>query len=142
MKWFMLLLSVLVLSACGSTSYKPVQVKDGAIQLPLDDLQPMQAAFYEARLEGKVIRFFAVRDGNGVVRTALDACDVCYKDRKGYQQQDDRMICRTCGLGFPITRIGPYSIGGCNPHYLASRSAGDLLVISVGDLREGVRFFP
>ena len=131
-----------MLAACSSGSHKSVQADGSVVKIPLTDLQPMQASFYRINLDGKEIRFFAVKGSDGRIRTALDACDVCYKERKGYQQQGDLMLCRNCNLTFPIDRIGPSSVGGCNPHFLPSQVTGDQLLLPVSELQQGARFFP
>ena len=111
-----------MLAACSSGSHKAVQADGNEVKIPLAELQPQQASFYRITLDGKEIRFFAVKGSDGRIRTALDACDVCFKERKGYQQQGDVMLCRNCNLTFPIDRIGPSSVGGCNPHFQIGRA--------------------
>lgn len=138
-----LLLSLFLLAACSSgTTYTNLQPEGALVKLVTADLKPMQAAFYQVELDGKQIRFFAVKGNDGQIRTALDACDVCFREKKGYEQKGDVMLCRNCNLTFPIDRIGPSSVGGCNPHFLPSRLEGDRLVIAVDELRKGARFFP
>lgn len=142
-KWILVLLALgtLIISGCsaGHESLKP----DGAsVKIQLAKLKPQKASFFEVELDGKLIRFFAVKGGDGQVRTALDACDVCYREKKGYEQKGDVMLCRNCNLTFPIDRIGPSSVGGCNPHFLQSKVEGENLVIAVDELRKGARFFP
>jgi uncharacterized membrane protein len=90
---------------------------------------------------GKEIRFFAVKGSNGVIRTAFDACDACYREKKGYEQKDDRMICRNCNMKFPIDRLGPNASGGCNPGYLPHRLDGNNIVIKASDLKAGSHYF-
>lgn len=131
-----------MLAACSSGSHKAVQADGNVVKTPLAELQPQQASFYRITLDGKEIRFFAVKGSDGRIRTALDACDVCFKERKGYQQQGDVMLCRNCNLTFPIDRIGPSSVGGCNPHFLPSLVTADQLLLPVAELKQGARFFP
>jgi len=139
----LLLFASLALTAgCTSNTHKQLEPQGSVVQIPLAELQPLQASFYKVSLDGKEVRFFAVKGNDGRVRTALDACDVCYKERKGYQQQGDVMLCRNCNLTFPIDRIGPSSVGGCNPHFLSSQVAGDQVVLSLDELKKGARFFP
>ncbi|WP_277057417.1 DUF2318 domain-containing protein [Trichlorobacter lovleyi] len=142
MKRILMVLCMLVVTACSSASHKTVQADGSVVKIPLAELQAMQASFYRIELDGKEIRFFAVKGSDGRIRTALDACDVCYKERKGYQQQGDVMLCRNCNLTFPVDRIGPSSVGGCNPHFLSSQVAGDQLLLPVAELKQGARFFP
>jgi hypothetical protein len=63
-----------------------------------------------------------MKSADGVIRAAYDACDVCYRERKGYHQEGDDMVCNNCGRHFPSTSI---------------ESAGVTLV--KGDLRGIVR---
>jgi len=145
MKRYLLFASLTLLfliAGCSRASHEALQPDGALVRVPIANLQPLKASFFAVTLDGKDIRFFAVKGSNGQVRTALDACDVCYKERKGYQQQGDVMLCRNCNLTFPIDRIGPSSMGGCNPHFLPSQVAGDQLVLSVDDLKKGARFFP
>lgn len=133
---------LLLISACDSSVHKSLQPEGAVVKVPLQELEPMKAAFYQVSLDGKQIRFFAVKAGDGKILTALDACDVCYREKKGYEQKGDLMICRNCNLSFPIERIAPSSKGGCNPHFLPSQVEGDKLLISVEELKKGARFFP
>ena len=65
-----------------------------------------QAKFYRYRTAGgRDIKFFVMKSSDGVVRAAFDACDVCYRARRGYYQSGDVMVCRNCGRTFPSTRI-------------------------------------
>jgi len=133
--------SLTLMAGCTSNTHKQLEPQGSVVQIPLAELQPLQASFYKITLDGTEIRFFAVKGSDGRVRTALDACDVCYKERKGYQQQGDVMLCRNCNLTFPIDRIGPSFVGGCN-HPLPSRVEGDQLLVAVEQLQSGTRFFP
>ena len=138
----MLFASLALMAGCNSDTHKQLTPQGNVVQIPLAELQPMQASFYKVSLSNGEVHFFAVKGADGRIRTALDACDVCYKERKGYQQQGDVMLCRNCNLTFPIDRIGPSSVGGCNPHFLPSQVEGDRLVIAVEQLQGGIRYFP
>ena len=111
----LLFTSLTLMAGCTNGSHKQLEPQGSVVQIPLAELQPLQASFYKITLDGTEIRFFAVKGADGHIRTALDACDVCYKERKGYQQQGDVMLCRNCNLTFPIDRIGPSFVGGCTP---------------------------
>jgi uncharacterized membrane protein len=66
--------------------------------------------------DGTPVRLFAVRDSGGGVRVALDACGVCYGAKKGYAQSGNSMVCRNCGMRFPVAEIGSMNAGaGCWP---------------------------
>ena len=50
-----------------------VTAKDGKIIIDASKLNKAQAWHYRYREDGKVIKFFIVRDKQGTLRTALDA---------------------------------------------------------------------
>ena len=106
----------------------------GVIKIPLDEVSKT-AAFYD--YDG--IRFFVVKAKDGNVKTAFDACDVCYRSGKGYRQEGDDMICNNCGNYYPISGLGTKNLkgGGCWPGYLPSKTEGDYLVIEKVALESG-----
>ncbi len=112
-----------------------------AIRIPLATLDDGLAHFYSYSVQGARVRFFVIRTSDGVVRAALDACDICYLAGKGYRQEGDEMVCNNCGRRFPTRLIGEV-YGGCNPVPLRARVEADTVVISVQDLAAGVRYFP
>ncbi|EKO37699.1 MAG: putative membrane protein [Solidesulfovibrio magneticus str. Maddingley MBC34] len=121
----------------GPTSLKPV---DGVVAFPAADLADGKAHFYAVDAAGKEVRFFAVKTQDGRVRTALDACDVCYPEKKGYRQEGDFLICINCGRRFHKTMVGDQR-GGCNPSPLASEVAGDVVRVKMADLAVGAAYF-
>jgi uncharacterized membrane protein len=121
-----------------SEKVKPV---NGEVTIPVAKVSDGQAHFYRIEDGGKEIRFFVVKGSDGAFHTAFDACDVCFREKKGYFQQGEFMICKECNKKFAIVRIGPHAIGGCNPSYLPAQQSADNIVISVNDLKAGSRFF-
>jgi uncharacterized membrane protein len=121
-----------------SEKVKPV---NGAVVLPLARVSDGKAHFYRFDDGGKEIGFFAVKGSDGAIHTAFDACDVCFREKKGYVQEGDFMICKNCNKKFAIVRIGPHAMGGCNPSYLEHAEAGGNVVFKVADLKGGARFF-
>lgn len=85
------------------------------------------------------VEFFVVKTADGSIKTAFDACDVCYGAQKGYSQEGDYMICNNCGNRYPINGLGTENTqgGGCWPGYLESRVEGNFLVIKESDLKKG-----
>ncbi|MBD3262743.1 MAG: DUF2318 domain-containing protein [Candidatus Altiarchaeales archaeon] len=111
------------------------------ISIPLVEVDDGVAQFYEyPSKSGKNIRFFVLKSSDGVYRAAFDACDVCYKEGKGYSQDGDYMVCNNCGKKFISTRINEVR-GGCNPAPLKRRVEEDALVIEKPDIEEGARYF-
>ncbi|MEW6220262.1 MAG: DUF2318 domain-containing protein [Thermodesulfobacteriota bacterium] len=89
--------------------------QEGVLRIPVSSLGDGRAHHYQTRAaDGTRVIFFAVKDAQGRIRTAVDACDVCYKAGKGFVQDGSFMVCENCGQRFAISRIGEVK-GGCNP---------------------------
>jgi uncharacterized membrane protein len=82
---------------------------------------------------GQAARFFVMKSADGVVRAAMDACVVCYKQRLGYRQQGDQMVCNKCGQAFASNRINVVT-GGCNPIPLERRVANGQVTVTAAAL--------
>lgn len=121
--------------------YENVKVSNGLITLPVAKLADGKARFYKFEDGGKEIAFFAVKSADGSVKTAFDACDACFKSKKGYEQQSDKMNCKNCNQKFAINRLGPNASGGCNPGYLPHQQSGDTVSIKASDLKDGAKYF-
>jgi uncharacterized membrane protein len=89
---------------------------------------------------GVTIKYFVLKSSDGVIRAAFDACDVCWREGKGYAQKGDFMICRNCGRRFSSVRINEVQ-GGCNPAPLTRTIRGDNVIIQVKDILEGGQYF-
>ena len=90
-------------SAENVTSIK----KDGYLAIPIADLS-QTASFYKADI-------VALKDSKGNLRTAFNACQVCYSSGRGYYRQEgEYLVCQNCGNSFTIDQVGIAS-GGCNP---------------------------
>lgn len=88
--------------------------KDGYLSIPIKDLS-QTASFYKANLGDTEVELVALKDSNGNLRTAFNACQVCYSSGRGYYVQDgDYLVCQNCGNSFTIDQVGVLS-GGCNP---------------------------
>jgi uncharacterized membrane protein len=114
--------------------------KDEAVAVPLADLADGKAHFYVVAAGGKQVKFFAVKTPDGKVRTAFDACDVCFPEKKGYRQEGEFMVCINCGRRFHVSKVGEVH-GGCNPAPLAAEPAGDNLRVTMAALTAGASFF-
>ena len=129
-----------VSSSDVQTRYAQVQGVDGEIRWPLSTFDDGQAHYYSFVDTGQSVDFFILKSSDGVVRAALDACDVCFAARKGYHQEGDLMICNNCGRQFPSVRINEER-GGCNPAPLERRVKGSDLVIQSSDIVAGGHYF-
>jgi len=136
-----MLLTATAAVAFSLGKYERVKAVSGTVAIPLTKVADGKAHFFKVADGGKEIAFFVVKGSDGTVKSAFDACDACYKDKKGYEQQGDKMNCKNCNQKFVINRIGPNSSGGCNPAYLPHRQAGGKIVFSLADLQAGARFF-
>ena len=133
--------AVAAFSLPGMGKFEKVKVSAGVVTIPLAKVSDGKAHFYKVVDGGSEIAFFVTKASDGSIKTAFDACDVCYREKKGYVQDGGFMLCKQCNKKFDINRIGPHSVGGCNPSYLPSVQKGDNLVISLSDLKTGARFF-
>ena len=89
-----------------------------------------EAEFYSYDSNGVEMQFFAVRDSDGGVRIALDACDLCYDAKKGYRQDGAVMHCINCGNEYLISGLGTENTqGGCWPSYIPININGENVVI-------------
>ncbi|MBI5655474.1 MAG: DUF2318 domain-containing protein [Geobacter sp.] len=133
--------SVFALNIPGLGKSQKVKVVNGTVTIPVAKLAAGSAQFYKFEDGGKEITFFAVKVADGSFKTAFDACDACFKSRKGYEQQGDKMNCKNCNQKFAINRLGPNATGGCNPGYLPSQVSSNSITIKADDLRAGARYF-
>ncbi|HKV39396.1 MAG TPA: DUF2318 domain-containing protein [Blastocatellia bacterium] len=111
------------------------------VAVSMADVNDGKARFYEYELSGgKKIGFFVIKSSDGVVRAAFNACDVCFKSKRGYHQEGDDMVCNNCGRHFPSASVNVIT-GGCNPVPLVRQISGDQVVIKASDLARGETYF-
>jgi len=121
-----------------SPGYEKTTQKTGdeEIRIPKVEITG-EADFYSYDDDGVDIRSFGVRGSDGKEHMAFDACDSCFREKKGYRQVDDVMKCNNCQKEFPINSIGTENEeGGCWPSYLNKTIEGDDVVIKTDDLKE------
>jgi high-affinity iron transporter len=117
------------------TAAAPVQAtqlaaQDGMVEIPTSALVDSDLHFYSANVNGKSLRFFVIRKGNGDYIAALDACQIC--GWLGYRQQGQNVICRNCGAAIYVPSIG--DPGGCNPVPVKSRVESGNLILDLSAL--------
>ena len=120
--------------------FSVLSATDGMVTVPVAGLSDGKARFYSVRSGEKLVPFFVVQGADGVIRAALDACDVCFESRLGFRQEGDVMICNACGNRFPVTLVN-VERGGCNPVGLNAAVRGDQVTIQFADLEVGARYF-
>ena len=111
------------------------------VSLPVSMFADGRARFYQYALAtGRETRFFVVKSPDGGVRAALDACDFCFRDRRGFRQAGTDMICNKCGRAFRSQHINALK-GGCNPVPLAYTLEGDRIILRPAALEQGSSYF-
>ena len=113
---------------------------DGKIHLAAADFSDGKAKFYRFQGQSGPIDFFVVKSSDGVIRSAFDTCDVCYKALKGYRQEGHEMVCNNCDQRFPTDKINVVK-GGCNPAPLNRQQVGETIVIASNDIERGAWYF-
>ena len=114
--------------------------QDGQIRLSASDFSDGKARFYRFQGKSGPVDFFVVQSKDGVIRSAFDTCDVCYKALKGYRQEGDEMVCNNCDQKFRTDKINVVK-GGCNPAPLKRQQTGETLVIAASDIETGAWYF-
>jgi uncharacterized membrane protein len=125
----------------GGGGFTPVTAEAGVVKTPASKVSDRMAHYYTYMDQGgKAINFFVLKSSDGVIRAAFDACDVCYREKRGYRQEGDVMVCNNCGQRFPSVKINILK-GGCNPAPLVRAVQGDSLLINEADIRQGGWYF-
>lgn len=130
----------LVMFSGGGSPFAVVEAEAGVVKLPMAEVSDGKAHYYTYKGGGKDINFFVLKSSDGVVRAAFDACDVCYREKKGYRQEGDLMVCNNCGQQFPSEKINVLK-GGCNPAPLARQEKDGYLVLNTADIESGRVYF-
>ena len=118
----------------GLSDQSTIVQTDAEIKIPLSEIDET-ADYYSYDSNGVDIKYFTVKGSDGKPRVALDACDLCYHEKKGYTQVGDVMRCLNCGLEFSISGIGTENTGGgCWPSYIEKTTVDDYLVIDISEL--------
>ena len=126
--------------AGNPTVFKASPTAEGGqnVVIPLADIGDTAFHFYSYDSGTTAIMYFVVKDKNGELHTAFDACDVCFQAKKGYRQTGDFAKCDNCGRSFSVADIGTKNkAGGCWPGYLPHVIQGDSIVIKTSDLKSG-----
>jgi len=107
---------------------------NGQLEIPLNEINDGKAHHFRVKADdGVMVTFFTLKSRDGIIRAAIDACDVCYKAGKGYAQSGDFMVCLNCGQKFASNKINVIK-GGCNPAPLTRQVKDGALVVSMKDI--------
>jgi uncharacterized membrane protein len=133
--------SWLFLGGQAAGGHKIVQAsQDGTLHLAASEYADGKARFYRFKSHSGPIDFFVVRSQDGVIRAAFDTCDVCYREKKGYRQEGNDMVCNNCDQHFRTDLVNVVK-GGCNPAPLKREQSGETVVIAVNDIEQGAGYF-
>ena len=127
-------------TATSTAVYDPspltVAPEEGKVKILLSDLSDGLLHKYSVAARGVFVRFFMIQH-SGIVRVALDACQIC--PPVGYYMQGENIVCKNCGAPINIDTIG--MAGGCNPRPLRFNSDGSHLLIDFADLESSAQYF-
>ena len=108
--------------------------QDGAVRIAIGEIKGNDAKFFEYNTSNKKsVHFFVVRTSDGVYRVATDACKVCFREKKGYHQEGDGMVCNECGHHSHIAE-GAVASDSCSPEGIPRKIDGNMIVIAAADL--------
>lgn len=100
-----------------------------------------RAHFYRGTTDGGgEIRFFVIKASDGVLHAAFDACELCYKEHRGFRQSGHTMVCNACGRVFPVASIDQ-GRGDCHPISLDRDLQRQHVTIETAALQKGAKYF-
>ena len=103
---------------------------NGQVGIPLKQL-------YQAKENGKEIRFWLYQKPDGKIASVFDACEIC--GAVGFYKGANGVVCKNCASPINAQSVGMK--GGCNPVPLRSKATADAIVIHEADLDAGVHLF-
>ena len=113
---------------------KSLAPEQGVLKIPTKDISDGKAHYFKVKADDDImVTFFAIKSSDGVIRAAIDACDVCFRSGKGLIQEGDFMVCQKCKKKFASNRINLVK-GGCNPAPLNRNIVDNHVVISMKDI--------
>jgi uncharacterized membrane protein len=118
----------------------PASAQGGDVTIPVADVNDGAVHFFASDVNGTQVKYFVVKASDGSLRVAFDACEVCYRAKKGYTQVGDSVRCNNCGRVFASDSIG-VERGGCNPSPIEATTAGGKLTIPFSQVETGTQFF-
>ncbi|MBU4558719.1 MAG: DUF2318 domain-containing protein [Proteobacteria bacterium] len=120
--------------------FQRVEPRDGVVTIPVSEVVDGDAHYYILKRDGFEVKFFLLKSPDGVIRAAFDACDVCFREKKGYVQDGEFMVWVNCSQRFHASRINEVK-GGCNPSPLEREAGPDVVTIRERDIMAGRGYF-
>jgi len=132
----------------SARNFTPVSATNGQVAIDAKLVDDGQVHWFSYQSGGKQVNFFALKGTDGQIRTAFDACQVCYTAKKGYHQEGQEVVCNNCGNRFKFDNVNVIT-GGCNPIPIAfdkgkpvpATVSGGQIIINAADLDKGVQYF-
>ncbi|HLE83481.1 MAG TPA: Fe-S-containing protein [Thermoanaerobaculia bacterium] len=120
------------------TPVEPLELAaDGSVRLPLERLGEGELHRYAVEVDGRPVRFIAMRLGSGEVVAGFDACVICGPE--GYTQQGAEVVCLHCSSAIYPPTIG--RPGGCNPVPLEFEVRDGEVVVAAAGLAAAADLF-
>jgi FTR1 family protein len=110
---------------------------NGEVSIPLKQLYDGDLHRYQAKENGKEIRFWLYQKPDGKIASVFDACEIC--GAVGFYKGANGVVCKNCASPINAQSVGMK--GGCNPVPLRSEATADAIVIHEADLDAGVHLF-
>ncbi len=107
------------------------------VSIPLKQLYDGDLHRYQAKENGKEIRFWLYQKPDGKIASVFDACEIC--GAVGFYKGANGVVCKNCASPINAQSVGMK--GGCNPVPLRSEATADAIVIHEADLDAGVHLF-
>jgi len=124
----------------GFGKFKSVDGDNGVVSIAVSDVSDGKAHYFKYEKAGREVKFFLLKSSDNVIRAAFDACDVCFREKKGYSQDGEFMVCNNCNMRFHSSRINEVK-GGCNPSPLTRVYDDKTVSIKESDIFAGSRYF-
>ncbi len=122
-----------LLTACSrQPAYPSPAMKGRDAVIDISALQNEVPQFYTYRYQDRNISFFVLKLNEGV-QSYFDACATCYIHKRGYRYDDGVVVCRACGMRFPVYKLEK-GIGGCYPIKLPGRTDNGKYLIPLAAL--------
>ena len=119
---------------------KSADVENEKVKVQTSELSE-QVTFVDYDSKGTKMEVMLVKTPDGVIRGALNTCQVCNGSPYAYfEQQGDKVICQNCHNQFLLTDIG-VSHGGCNPVPIDFKEQDGYVVIDTAILDQNASRF-
>ena len=142
----LLLLSALLLAACGSKAEPGAeQTAASTAGLTIDAaVLNSEPTFINWEQDGIAMQLIARKDDTGAVRLAFNTCQSCGGSSYAWFEDlgDGNLQCQNCGQTFPLDTVGITVAAGCNPVTITDYTVdGDTVIIPESLLKDNAARF-